>query len=181
MKYIISTIALIALFALIPNGMVFATVEADGTARLAWQEAKSDTRVSKLTSYLAYQNSLLTAEASHFVAEADRLNLDWKFVAAISGVESTFGKFTPTGSYNGWGWGIPTGAQWGVAFKDWKEGITSVSEGLRYNYIDKGAVTIEQIGRIYAASPTWSWKVRFFMDQIQSFAPIRPNLIEVTL
>lgn len=181
MKQTITTIILLSMLSLLVQGKVYAAVEADGTAKLAAHEHTIDTRVAKLASYLTSHDSPLTSEASHFVAEADRLNLDWKLVAAISGVESTFGQQVPTGSYNGWGWGIPTGAQYGVAFASWKQGITTVSEGLRYNYMDKGAVTIEQIGRIYAASPAWSWKVHFFMSDIDSFVPNHPSLIDITL
>ncbi|OGG23634.1 hypothetical protein A3A79_00290 [Candidatus Gottesmanbacteria bacterium RIFCSPLOWO2_01_FULL_43_11b] len=176
MKYI----ALIALFlsALTP---VFAEGESDAAASLVAHAASQDERVERLTDFLASQNSPFADEASYFVAEADRLNLDWKLVAAIAGVESTFGKHIPTGSYNAWGWGVFTGTQWGVAFANWRDGITQVSEGIKFNYIDKGAETIEQIGRIYAASPAWSWKVHFFLDQIEAFAPNDSTQLDITI
>ncbi|MBI3576879.1 hypothetical protein HY086_02490 [Candidatus Gottesmanbacteria bacterium] len=154
---------------------------ADASAIPSFRNLAMDKRVTKLTAYLASHDSPLTAQAGHFIFEADKNDLDWKLVAAISGVESTFGKHTPAGSFNGWGWGIPTGAQWGVAFKNWKDGITAVSEGLRKNYVNKGATTIEQIGRIYAASPAWSWKVHFFLDQIEAFAPASSRTLSVEL
>ncbi len=144
-------------------------------------EYQKDDRIGKLKAYLASNESPLTQEANHFVSEADRLEMDWKLVAAISGVESTFGKHVPAGSYNAWGWGIPTGASWGLAFPDWKAGITAVSDGLRTNYIDRGAKTIDQIGYIYAASPTWASRVRYFIDQIETYKPTDPEQIEVTL
>ncbi|MDO8451949.1 MAG: hypothetical protein Q7S76_03710 [bacterium] len=140
-----------------------------------------DKRVKLLRGYLVSHKSPLADVAGHFVSEADKHNLDWKLVAAIAGVESTFGKHIPAGSYNGWGWGIPTGASYGIAFADWKNGISEVSEGLRHRYIDRGAVTIEQIGRIYAASPAWPWKVRFFLAEIEQFSNIEPQDIDITL
>src|SRR3989344_6138052 len=140
-----------------------------------------DPRVSKLEAYLETHNSPLSKEADYFVSEADRLGLDWKLVVAIAGVESTFGKFVPRNSYNGWGWAIYTGQSDGRHFSDWKEGITVVSEGLKYKYIDRGATTIEQIGRIYAASPAWSSKVRFFLQKIDDFEPIRVEHLTVTI
>lgn len=140
-----------------------------------------DSRVKKLKSYLKTHDSPLVDEADHFVTEADRLGLDWKLVAAISGVESTFGKRIPRNSYNGWGWAIYTGQSDGKHFVDWKDGITQVSEGLRYKYIDRGAVSIEQIGRIYAASPTWSQKVHFFLNKIENFSPIGVDHLAVTI
>lgn len=148
---------------------------------LALHQPKIDTRPDRLRSFLASFDSPLTDSADHFVAEADRLSLDWKLVAAIAGIESTFGKHIPYNSYNGWGWGVFTGEKDGIHFKNWEDGITQVSEGLRYNYMNKGAVTIEQIGRIYAASPAWSWKVRFFLDKIEAFAPTRPSQLDITI
>lgn len=140
-----------------------------------------DPRVTKLEAYLNIHRSPLVEEAGHFVSEADRLGLDWKLVAAIAGVESTFGKYIPRNSYNGWGWAIYTGQNDGRHFTSWKEGITVVSEGLKYRYIDRGAVTLEQIGRIYAASPTWSSKVKFFMQKIEDFAPETIEHLSVTI
>ena len=140
-----------------------------------------DKRVVKLKAYLDTHDSPLKEHAASFIEEADRYNVDWRLVAAIAGTESTFGKHIPGGSYNAWGWGIPTGAQSGIAFKSWKDAITQISAGLRKNYLDKGAVSVEQIGRIYAASPAWSWKVHFFMDQIETFSPNSPELLSVTL
>lgn len=160
---------------------LFAVDVAEGTASLVIHQAEKDSRATHLRAYLTSLGSPLVDEANHFVSEADRLGLDWRLVPAIAGVESTFGKQIPTGSYNAWGWGIPTGAQWGIAFSDWKSAITTVTEGLKYNYIDKGAVTIDQMGRTYAASPAWSWKVRFFIQQIEEFTPNSPNLLSVTI
>ncbi len=183
LKHIIASLSL-ALIALSVTPSVSAVEkEAGSAAGLAYrfEKAKHDTRPAHLEAYLKQFNSPLAGSAAHFVAEADRLELDWKFVAAIAGLESTFGKRVPPGSHNAWGWGIPTGAQSGIAFSSWEKGITTVSEGLRNKYINRGAVTIEQIGRIYAASPTWASRVRYFMEDIESFNPDSPEYIQVTL
>jgi len=182
MKHIITSIIAALLLGLTGSTAVLAVDDtAAATATLVEHRISPDGRVEKLQTYLESYNSPLASEAGHFVAEADRLGLDWRLVAAISGVESTFGKQIPTGSFNAWGWGIPTGAQWGIAFGDWKSGITTVSEGLKYNYINKGAVTVNQMGRIYAASPAWPWKVRHFIEQITEFRPDSPELLAVTI
>lgn len=141
---------------------------------------KPDGRAQKLKQYLELQNSPMANDAWYFVWEADRLNLDWRLVAAIAGTESTFGKFIPYRSYNAWGWAVYTGRQSGANFTSWKHGITTVSEGLRYNYIDKGAESLEQIGRRYAASPRWTKNVNYFLTKIDSFTP-KPEHIDVIL
>lgn len=155
--------------------------EAGGAGLLAMHQPKIDTRTEQLRSFLASFESPLADSADHFISEADRLDLDWRLVAAIAGVESTFGRHIPHNSYNGWGWGVFTGQQDGIHFKNWDDGITQVSEGLRYNYINKGAVTLDQIGRRYAASPAWSWKVRFFLNKIEAFVPTRPDQLDITI
>lgn len=154
---------------------VFAAPEAGKAATLAFHQITdltSDTRVPRLRAFLASYNSPLEADAETFVREADAYNLDWRLVAAIAGVESTFGKHIPPGSYNGWGWGVFTGTQDGVHFKDWAEGIAIVSKGLRENYINRGADTIYEMGWIYAANgDSWSSHVRYFIEKLEAFTP----------
>ena len=62
------------------------------------KQAGFDTRVKVLTSYLKQYDSPLVPYAADFVETADKYNLDWRLVAAISGVESTFGKQIPYNS-----------------------------------------------------------------------------------
>ena len=140
-----------------------------------------DDRALRLRSYLSTVNSPLVDQAEFFVSEADRLALDWRLVAAISGVESTFGKAVPRASYNGWGWAIFTGNADGKHFTNWEDGITQVSEGLKYRYIDRGAKTIAQIGRIYAASPTWASRVQFFINEIESYTLQKTEALAMTI
>lgn len=145
--------------------------EAGSTAQLVTTTPAIDPRVIKLRGYLDYYNAPVAEYAKDFIKEADTYNLDWKLVAAISGLESTYCKFIPSYSYNCWGWGIPTGASDGIHFKNFSDGIHVVSQGLRQHYQDQGAITIEQIGRIYAASPTWAQRVRMIMGNIEDFIP----------
>ncbi len=128
----------------------------------------SDSRATILKNFLKQYNSPLTPFASDFVEIADKYDLDWKLVPAISGVESTFGQQIPHESFNGWGWGIYGNNV--IYFSSWEKGIETVSLGLRTNYIDKwGARDVYEIGRFYAASPTWAQRVDYFMRKIDEF------------
>lgn len=128
----------------------------------------SDTRAKILKEYLNQHSSPLEENAKDFVRYADEFNLDWRLVAAISGVESTFGKFIPYDSYNAWGWGVYGNNV--IYFSSWKEGIGTISKGLRENYINKMETdNIYRIGRLYAASPTWAVRVEYFMNKITEF------------
>ena len=122
----------------------------------------SDYRVARLRAYLAKHSSPLVGEAENFVEYADKYNLDWRFVPAITGVESTFGKRIPYNSYNAYGW-----ANGAYSFESWDESIEVVTSTLREKYYDKGAKNINQIARRYASpSTTWAWKVKYFMRKI---------------
>ena len=156
--------------------------ESDGAARMTTFKDLSDNRANIIRGYLHQFNSPLEDEAQTFVREADKNNIDWKLVVAIAGTESTFGKHIPGGSYNAWGWGVFTGAQDGVHFTDWKDGIVQVSQGLRKNYIDRGATNIYDIGWIYAANGiSWGDHVNFFMQQIASYTPDDPVALSVAI
>lgn len=131
-----------------------------------------DKRAQVLQAYLAQFNSPLQYQAQNFIEAADVYGLDWKLVAAIAGVESTFGKFIPggTGSYtsfNAWGWGV-YGDQ-AIYFRSWKEGIYTVSQGLRSNYLNRGLTDPYSINRAYSTSPAWGWKVDYFLHEIERF------------
>lgn len=136
--------------------------------------SNSDYRVKVLRDYLKTYNSPLAQNAQDFVRFADENSLDWRLVAAISGVESTFGKQIPYNSYNAWGWGIYGSNTFG--FKSWEDGISTISKGLRQNYLNKwGAKDIYQVGKIYAASPTWAQRVVFFMTKMGDYGLRNPE------
>lgn len=139
-----------------------------GTLIKPTNQKVSDSRAKILKEYLEKYNSPLASLANTFIETADKYNLDWKLVIAISGVESTFGKQIPGNSYNAWGWGIFGNNI--IRFSSWKEGVETISEGLRTNFIDKwGAKDVYEIGKLYAASPTWAQRVTYFMNTIEEF------------
>lgn len=128
---------------------------------------KMDPEAEVLANYLESHNSPLQYHAQDFIDAAKEYGLDWRLVVSIAGVESTFGKHIP-GGYNGWGWGV-YGTQ-AIYFDSWKDGIYTVSKGLRENYVNYGYTEPYSMNRIYAASPRWGSKVTFFMNEIQKFA-----------
>ena len=128
----------------------------------------SDGRAKVLKAYLERYNSPLAPYAKTFITAADQYNLDWRLVAAISGVESTFGKAEPVDCYNGWGFGI-YGTQT-LCFPTYREAIFTISKSLRQQYMDKwGAADVYAIGHYYAASPTWASRVSYFMADMENY------------
>jgi hypothetical protein len=134
-----------------------ATLKIDSSIR-----SDFDYRANTLKTFLTQYNSPLADYSACFVKNADKYHLDWRLVAAISGVESTFGKRIPYNSYNAYGW-----ANGDHRFTSWEESISSVSKALREKYYDKGTTTIQKIAHRYAPpSSTWAGKVKYFMNEI---------------
>lgn len=126
-----------------------------------------DEHAKILSDYLASYHSPLQYHAQDFIDAANEYGLDWKLVVSIAGVESTFGKQIP-GGFNGWGWGV-YGSQ-AIYFSSWREGIFTVSKGLKEDYISRGLTDPYSMNRRYAASPAWGRKVAYFMNDLEKFA-----------
>lgn len=107
--------------------------------------------------------SPMSKSLDSFFRVCDSNELDCYLLPSIAGLESGFGRYVLAGSYNPFGWG---GGY--IRFANWNEAISTVGTGLRQNYIGRGAQTIEQIGSMYAESPTWAARVRRYMAEFQA-------------
>ncbi len=144
---------------------------ARSSAMLSLATSKTDQSFKRtviLRDFLKSYDSPLATYAADFVAEANHNNIDWKLVAAISGVESYFGEQIPYASHNGWGYGVYGNNV--RNFESWPDGIAVVSRALRQDYLNTwGATNIYEIGAIYAADPAWANKVTHFINLIEEF------------
>src|SRR3989338_4962272 len=141
---------------------------AGNSAVIARLRSKNTDTTSVMTKKIAIArllkkyNSPLADEVDSFISACVTYELDCYLLPSITGLESTFGKFTYPDSYNPFGWGGGL-----IMFENWGKGIETVGKGLRENYINKGAETVEKIAPIYAASPTWSTRVQYFMSEFK--------------
>lgn len=127
--------------------------------------AKSDPRVEKLEAFLTHYKSPLAGYSFYFIYCADKYGLDWKLLPAITGMESTFGKRIPSGSYNAYGWGNGLSR-----FRSWEESIDVVSRNLAEKYLARGLDTPYKISPVYCPpNPAWGRKVAYFMEKIDKF------------
>lgn len=137
------------------------------SANIIFNEVKiySDERVVTLKNYLESKNSPLADYSFDLIYQADVYNLDWRLIPAISGVESSFGKRIPANSYNSYGW-----ANGKYSFESWEDSIEKVAKALKEKYQDRGKNTVYEISPIYCPpNPAWGNKVKFFMEQIESY------------
>jgi len=124
-----------------------------------------DPRVKQLEIFFQSYDSPLATYSAYFVKMADKYEIDWKLLPAIAGVESTFGKRIPVGSYNAYGW---NGGN--ARFDSWEAGIEEVCKNLREKYYERGLKTPYLIAPVYCPpSLVWAGKVVFFMQKIGEF------------
>lgn len=129
--------------------------------------SSGDARPQIIRTFLRRYDSPLADYADFIVETADKYNVDYRLTAGIAMQESTGCKFIPEDSYNCWGYGIYGDKV--LKFKNYKEGIETVTKGLRQNYIDDGLATPEEIMKRYTPPSTGSWKngVEFFINKMQ--------------
>lgn len=108
-----------------------------------------------------------------FVYEADKNNIPWWIVAAISFQESSCGKKTPepdgVESFNAWGWAVyGSNVQ---MFDNWRHGIETVSEYMGRRFFSQGITEPCDIMKIYTPPSKGSWceGVKHFGDIIQHY------------
>lgn len=118
--------------------------------------AKKDDRADKLEQFLKSKGSPMAPSAGALVKIADKYDLDWTFLPAIAGLESQYGKFVPSGSYNPYGWNNGR-----ASFRSWVAASEVVAAGIRSRYQTSGEVTPYSIGSRYAESKTWAVRVAY--------------------
>jgi len=137
-------------------------------ARLLDAEIKKsrEQRIEALEKFFTKLNSPLKANAATFVDVADKYNLDYRLLPAISCMESTCGKALIEGSYNPFGWGIY--GRNAVYFKSYDEAIETVAKSMKENYISKGLNTTEKIAPVYTPPNYVNWRngVNYFISRI---------------
>lgn len=145
---------------------VFASLPAS-IPSVSGEATAADARIAIIKQYLESYNSPLAPHAEFIVSTADKYGLDYRLTTAIAQQESNLCRFIPSGSHNCWGWGIHS--QGSLGFSSYEEGIETVSQGLKENYIDQGYVTPEEIMKKYTPlSPgTWAIGVNKFLSEME--------------
>lgn len=155
----ITAILVIALYVFIMNTQVSYAQESSPSAASRAYMVKYIT----IKNVLEKKNAPLSVEASSFTDTCFKYEIDCYLLPSISGLESSFGRFTASNSYNPFGWG---GGY--IYFESWRHGIDKVGAGLRKGYYDKGLTNPYLIGPVYAESPTWAVRVSSFIAQFKS-------------
>jgi len=132
-----------------------------------------DSRAQKINSVYKKYNCPLEGMGDVLVYEADKNNIPWWLVAAVSFQESGCGKVTPKvggkESYNAWGWGVYGDVV--VTFENWVRGIERVSKYFSDKFYSKGVEDLCIIMNTYTPPSNGSWcnGVKYFGDMIQNY------------
>lgn len=132
-----------------------------------------DARSLVLQQFFSNYHSPLASYGEVFIREAEKHEIPWQLLPAISMQESIGGKNSPDDCFNAFGWGIHSRGT--LCFGSWEEGIEKVSQGIKEKYIDQGLRTINEIMSrynpiSYGRDGSWANGVQFFLQEIESFS-----------
>lgn len=132
-----------------------------------------DARAAAIDQYFDSYNCPMEDLGEVFVKEADKNNIPYWLVAAVSFQESNCGKKTPepggVESYNAWGWGVYGDNV--KMFDDWEHGISVVSKYFNEKFYSKGITEPCDIMKIYTPPSKGSWcaGIEYFRDGITQY------------
>jgi len=136
--------------------------------------AITDARAQKIDNIFRDYKCPLEGLGETFVREADKNNIPWYIVAAISFQESGCGKKIPyvdnEPSYNAWGYAV-----YGDnvhMFDNWVQGIETMSRYLSKRFYAQGVTETSQIMETYTPPSMGSWYkgVDYFSNLIQNYS-----------
>ena len=121
-------------------------------------------RIWRLEKFLKKYNSPLLSSSQTFIEVSEKYNLDWRFLVAISGIESTFGRFIPYQSFNPFGF-----ANGQAKFSSFDESIETVGRYL-FGMKNRGLSTPEKLGPTYTPPNYSNWisAVNCFMRELEA-------------
>lgn len=130
----------------------------------------SDPRQLIVKNYLHLYSSPLEPYAQYLVDTADKYGLDYRLLPAIAQQESNLCKKIPEQSHNCWGFGIYGDNV--VRFSSYTRAIDTVAKTLKYQYIDRGLDTPEEIMAKYtppsaALGGPWAKAVTRFLTDLE--------------
>ncbi len=129
-----------------------------------------DGRAKIIEDFFKEYKSPLSGYSKNFVEVADKYNLNWRLLPAITMQESAGGKKVIANSFNPFGYGIY--GKLITRFNSWEEAIERVGKSLREDYLNKGLKTPAQIMTKYtppslAVSGTWAKGVSSFIAELK--------------
>jgi hypothetical protein len=83
-----------------------------------------------LEDYLRSKRSPMVGQGLTLFAAGRRYDVDPRFIVALAGAETSFGRNITRGQYNAWNWFYRGSSQRDHSFGSWAEGIDRVTKGI---------------------------------------------------
>lgn len=130
----------------------------------------TDGRAKIIENFLKQYKSPLAPYSNTFIQVADKYQLDYRLLPAISMQESNGGKKVINNSFNPFGYGIYGSLV--IKFSSWEEAIERVGRALREDYLNQGLKTPTQIMAKYTPPSlekggAWAKGVSIFMEELR--------------
>jgi hypothetical protein len=127
-----------------------------------------EARVDALRQFFGRYDSPLEEYSEFIVETADKYDLDYRLLPAISMQESTLCKRIPVNSHNCWGFGIYGSKV--TRFESFEQAIETVARTLAHDYRARGLVEPVEIMSRYTPSNTGEWaeNVSYVMELISA-------------
>lgn len=131
---------------------------------------RTDARAKIVEDFFKGHSSPLNSHSQLFIMVADKYQLDWRLLPAISMQESNGGKRIPAHSFNPFGYGIYGGKV--IKFTSFEEAIEKVGLALRTDYLDQGLTIPNTIMAKYTPPAmekggNWAKGVNSFMEELR--------------
>jgi len=133
-----------------------------------------DSRAQAINNIYKFYKCPMEGLGETMVREADKNNIPWWVVSAISFQESSCGKNSPVvdgePSYNAWGYAVYGGKA--HPFVSWVKGTEVMSKYLSNRFYSQGITELDKIMKVYTPPSDGSWArgVDYFGNMIQNYS-----------
>lgn len=132
-----------------------------------------DPKIEEIKSFLEEHHSPMVDNAEDFIIAGETHGVDYKLLVALSGVESSFGRNTPScARFNAFGWRSSNSPCGWWRFSSFKEAINTVAKGLNtlsFYRAWKETNQLEDLGKVYVGTESAQWiqKVNWFLKELK--------------
>ena len=140
------------------------------TSQISDKIDAGDARAKIIENFFKGYNSPLSSLSKHFVAVADKYQLNFRLLPSIAMQESNGGKKVVDNSFNPFGYGIY--GKMVIKFSSWEEAIERVGKALKEDYLNFGLTTPDLIMIKYTPASvktggSWAKGVSSFMEELR--------------